>query len=78
MLGSGLKGHISDNIQGILLGAYQGIMNIRVFQSIRRRADGCACIAEDLCYVFPLQALNQSLCTSRHDSLPFYLFSKQL
>ena len=61
----------------ILLGAHQGIMNVRVLQGIRRRADGCACIAEDFRYVFPLQALDQSLCASCHSDSPFF-FSNDL
>ena len=79
---SGIAGR---HMSGVLLGAGQGIMNVRMLQGVRRRADGSPGIAEDFCYVFPLQALNQSLCTCCHDVLApllvsswFYLITKAI
>ena len=48
----------------VLLRADQGVADLRVgLQGVHRRADGGAGIAEDMRYLFPLQTLDQGLCS---------------
>ena len=48
----------------VLLRADQGVADLRVgLQGVHHRADGGAGIAEDMRYLFPLQTLDQGLCS---------------
>ena len=65
---AGDPGIAGSHMAGVLLGAYQRIVDVRGGQCVYRRADGGPGVAEQLTHTLSFQAFDQRLCASHHSN----------